>query len=202
MKLYFAPSACSLASHIALREADLPFELIKVNNATKETAEGGDFRKVNPKGYVAALVLDNGQVLTEAPALLQYLADLKPETGLAPANGSWERVRLQEMLAFISSEIHTGGCSPLFNKSIPEEVKTFFRDKLNARLELIAATLGERDYLLGERFSVADALLFTILRWMGPLKVDLGRWPAFAGYLQRIEARPSVKAALEAEAAA
>ncbi|MEO6918134.1 MAG: glutathione transferase GstA [Collimonas sp.] len=199
MKLYFAPDTCSLSPHIVLRELGLPFELVKVDNKTKKTTDGRDFLAINTKGYVAALQLDNGAVLTEGPAIVQYLADLKPEAGLAPPNGSWERVRLQEALNFISSEIHAG-MGPLFNAAIPVEVKTIFKDKLVKRLKQIDAALAQQDYLLGAQFSVADAYLFTVLRWTGFFSIDFAQWPAIAGYMERISSRGSVKAALEAEA--
>ncbi|TRX72770.1 glutathione transferase GstA [Pseudomonas mangiferae] len=201
MKLYYAPSACSLASHIVLRELQLPFELVRVDIRAKRTAEGDDFLAINPKGYVAALTLDDGQVLTEVPALLQYLADLRPEAGLAPPAGSWERVRLQELLSFLASEIHTGGCALLFNPRVPEDAKPFFRERLGMRLDGIAADLDGRDYLLGERFGVADAFFFTMLRWLPHLGLDLARWPVFGAYMARIEPRPAVRDALAAEAA-
>jgi glutathione S-transferase len=201
MKLYYAPDTCSLSPHIVLRELGLPFELIRVDNKTKRTAEGGDFRDINPKGYVAALQLDDGQVLTEGPAIVQYLADLKPEAGLAPANGGLARARLQEWLNFVTSEIHAGS-SPLFDAAIPEAIKAIFKDRLFQRFDFIARTLERRDYLLGARFSVADAYLYTVLLWMRVFAIDLNRWPAIARYMDRVVARPSVKAALEAESAA
>lgn len=198
MKLYFAPNACSLSPHIVLRESGQSFELIRVNNQTKKTAEGGSFLDVNPKGYVAALMLDDGSVLTEGPAILQYLADLRPDSNLAPPNGSWERVRLQEWLSFISSEIHSG-CSPLFSSDIPDAVKHLFRQKLFKRFEFIADALQAHEYLLGEKFSVADAYLFTVLRWMPTFGIDLRGWPVLDRFMARIDARPSVRAALDAE---
>lgn len=199
MKLYFAPNACSLSPHIVLRELGLPFELVRVNNKTKRTSEGGNFLTVNPKGYVAALVLDNGQVLTEGPAILQYLADLKPEARLAPPNGSWERVRLQETLNFITSEVHAG-CSPLFSADIPDAVKAHFREKLYKRLDTIESTLTQKDYLMGD-FGVADAYLYTVLSWLPHFSIDIKRWPALARFMDRIGARAAVKAALAAEEA-
>jgi glutathione S-transferase len=144
MKLYFAPQACSLAPHIVLRELDLVFELIRVDNTTKRIFDGADFLAINPKGYVAALQLDNAQVLTEGPAILQYLADLKPQAGLAPSNGTWERVRLQEWLNFVSSEIH-GGLGLLFNCSIPDDVKVIFREKLFKRFAVLTRTLEQQE---------------------------------------------------------
>lgn len=199
MKLYFAPDTCSLSPHIVLRELDLPFELIRVNNRTKRSADGGDFYRINPKGYVAALMLDDGQVITEGTAIVQYLADLHPEAGLAPPNATFERVRLQEWLNFITGEIHAGS-SPLFNSTLPEEVKTLFRDKLRRRLDFVAQTLDEQAFLLGEAFSVADAYLFTVLRWMEQFSIDLKYWPSITRYMSLISQRRSVQAALAAEA--
>ena len=199
MKLYFAPNACSLSPHIVLRELGLPFELIRVNNKTKQTSEGRSFLEVNPKGYVAALVLDNGEVLTEGPAILQYLADLKPEAKLVPANGTWERVRLQEVLNFVTSEIHAG-CSPLFSSDIPENVKDIIKEKFYKRLDNLDATLSHKDCLLGE-FGVADAYLYTVLTWLPHFSIDIKRWPSLARFMDRIGARAAVKAALAAEEA-
>lgn len=198
MKLYSAPNTCSLSPHIVLRELGLPFELVMVDNRTKRTSDGGDFRAINPKGYVAALQLDDGEVLTEGPAIVQYLADLKPDAGLAPANGSWPRARLQEALNYISSEIHAGS-SPLFQAAIPDEVKAIFRERLFRRFGEIAATLAAQDHLLGSDFGVADAYLYAVLSWMPQLGIDLHRWPAIAAYMARIAARPSVQAARQAE---
>lgn len=199
MKLYYAPYTCSLSPHIVLRELGLPFDLVRVDNKTKQTADGRDFRAVNPKGYVAALELDNGRVLTEGPAIVQYLADLKPESGLAPRVGTWERVRLQEWLNFVTSEIHAGS-APLFNAALPEEAKAFFRDKLFKRFDFLQDTLSKEDHLTGASFSVVDAYLFTVLGWCRFFSIDLGRWPALPAYVKRIGARPAVQAALRAEA--
>ena len=198
MKLYFSPNACSLASHIALRELALPFELIRVDNQKKLTADGDDFLQINPKGYVAALQLDNGEVLTEGAAILQYLADRVPAAGLAPANGSWERVRLQEWLNFVSSEIH-GGLGVLFKDAIPDEVKALFKATLFKRFAILVRTLERQDYLLGAQYSVADAYLFVVLRWAGLFDIDLQQWPALAKFQQRVGERPAVIAALAAE---
>ncbi|NWB21287.1 glutathione transferase GstA [Pseudomonas sp. D4002] len=198
MKLYFSPNACSLASHIALRELALPFELIRVDNQKKLTADGDDFLQINPKGYVAALQLDNGEVLTEGAAILQYLADRVTAAGLAPANGSWERVRLQEWLNFVSSEIH-GGLGVLFKDAIPDEVKALFKATLFKRFAILVQTLERQDYLLGAQYSVADAYLFVVLRWAGLFDIDLQQWPALAKFQQRVGERPAVIAALAAE---
>ncbi|PRG45677.1 glutathione binding-like protein [Burkholderia gladioli] len=197
MKLYFAPNACSLVPHIVLHELGLPFELVRVDNKTKRTSESGNFLDVNPKGYVAALALDNGEVLTEGPAILQYLADLQPEAGLAAPNGSWARVRLQETLNFITAEIHAG-CSPLFNAAISGEVKAIFREKLYRRLDTMEAALCERDYL-HDRFGIADAYLYTVLGWLPSFSIDIARWPALARFVARVGARASVKVAQAAE---
>ncbi|WP_024277422.1 glutathione transferase GstA [Xanthobacter sp. 126] len=199
MKLYFAPDTCSLSPHIVLQEVGLPYELVRVNNRTKRTSTGEDFLAINPKGYVAALELDTGEVLTEGPAIVQYLADLKPEAGLAPAPGALARVRLQEWLNFITSEVHAGS-SPLFNRALPEEALVIFRDRLFRRLDFIEANLASRDYLVGDGFTVADAYLFTVLGWMKGFSINLDRWPATARYMLRISARASVQSALAREA--
>ena len=201
MKLYYAPETCSLSPHIVLRELGLPFALVRVDNRTKKTADGGDFLAINPKGAVAALQLDDGRVLTEGAAIVQYLADLKPEAGLAPANGSWDRAKLQEWLNFISSEIHAG-FSPLFSAEIAEPAKAVLKDRLFRRLATVEAALAEADYLLGGRFGVADAYLFTVLRWARFFAIDLARWPAIAAFMARIGDRASVRAALDTETAA
>ncbi|MDD7995410.1 MULTISPECIES: glutathione transferase GstA [Kosakonia] len=199
MKLYYAPNTCSLSPHIVLRELGLAFELVKVDNRSKLTADGRDFRTINPKGYVAALELDNGQILTEGPAIVQYLADMKPESGLAPRADSWARVRLQEWLNFITSEIHAGS-APLFNTTLPEEVRTVFREKLFRRFDFLEDTLNGKPYLTGSSFSVADAYLFTVLGWCKFFSFELNRWPALLAYKRKIDARPAVQVALLAEA--
>lgn len=198
MKLYYAPHACSLAPHIVLRELDLSFELIRVDNTTKRTASGEDFLAINPKGYVAALQLDNGQVLTEGPAILQYLADLRPEANLAPVSGTFERVRLQEWLNFISTEIH-GGLGWLFSAQFPDEVKVLINEKLFKRFVVLSQTLERQDYLMADGFSIADAYLFTVLRWAHLFAIDLNEWPALAWFQTRVDQRQTVKAALAAE---
>lgn len=199
MKLYYAPDTCSLSPHIVLRELAIEFELVKVDNRSKLTADGRDFLTINPKGYVAALELNDGKILTEGPAILQYLADLKPERGLAPRADSWERVRLQEWLNFITSEIHAGP-APLFNRALPEEVKTIFREKLFRRFDFLQETLSTSAYLTGASFSVADAYLFTVLGWARFFAIELSPWPALLEYREKISARPAVQAALVAEA--
>ena len=199
MKLYYAPDTCSLSPHIVLRELGLPFTLVRVNNQTKRTADGGDFLAINPKGYVAALQRDDGQVLTEGPAIVQYLADLKPDAGLAPAPGTWERSRLHEWLNFISTEIH-GGFGPLFNRQLPQDARSWWQGRLEKRLDYVAKVLDTQPYLVGGRFSVADAYLYTVLRWAVFFDMDLAGWASLVDYQRRIGERPSVQAALAAEA--
>ena len=198
MKLYYKAGACSLSPHIVLREAGLTFDLESVDLATKKTGSGGDYLGVNPKGYVPALLLDDGQLLTEGPAIVQYLADRVPEKRLAPAAGSMERYRLMEMLNFISSEIHKA-FGALFNPRSPEEWKVVVKELLAKRITTIAQQLEGRDYILGKDFSVADAYLFTVLNWAGFVKLDLSPWPVVGSYLARVAARPAVQAALRAE---
>ena len=197
MKLYYSPGACSLSPHIVSREAGIALDLKKVNTKDKSIDGGGDYWKVNPKGYVPALELDDGQVLTEGPAIVQYLADQKPEAGLAPRAGSFERYQLQEWLNFISTEIHKQ-FSPLFKPNTPEEYKKVAKDNLAARFAWLDQELGSREYLNG-RFSVADAYLFTLLKWTKPTQIDLTRWPNLTAYMSRIGARPKVQEALKAE---
>jgi glutathione S-transferase len=201
MKLYFAPEACSLSPHIVLEELGLPFTLVKVDTKTKKTADGRDFLAVNPKGYVPVLELDNGERLTEGPAIVQYLADLKPGAKLAPPNGTFERTRLQEWLNFISTEIHKT-YSPMFNAALPEAAKSIFRDKLMQRYAFVAATLDKQDYLLGSRFTVADAYLFVVTRWATHFDIDVDRWPALAQFMERVAARASAITALQTESEA
>ncbi|MEO8672230.1 MAG: glutathione transferase GstA [Tahibacter sp.] len=201
MKLYFSPGACSLSPHIVLRELGLPFDAVKVDLASKTTADGADFKKINPKGYVPTLQLDDGRVLTEGPAIVQYLADLKPESKLAPANGTFERYQLQEWLNFISTEIHKQ-FSPLFNAANPDSVKDAQKTKLAQRFAEIAPVLDKQDYLMGKDFSVADAYLFTVLGWSKYFSIDLQQWPSIAKFVERVAARPAVVAALDVEAKA
>ncbi len=199
MKLYYAPGTCSLSPHIVLRELDLPFDLVRVDNRSKRTADGRDFLAINPKGYVAALEIDGGQVLTEGPAISQYLADLRPEAGLAPPAGSWARSQLHEWLNFISAEIH-GGFGPLFNRDLPEAARAWWQARLEKRLEHVATALRERQALVQDRYGLADIYLYAVLRWAPQLDVDLARWPALEAFQRRIESRPAVQAALAAEA--
>ena len=198
MKLYYSPGACSLAPHIALAEAGLAYTLERVDLKTKKTETGADFFAVNPNGYVPVLALDDGQTLTEVPALLQYIADLVPAKKLAPPAGSFERVRLQEALNFIATELHKS-FGALFNPAAPEEWKTFTRGHVGRRLDVVEQKLAGRHYLLGE-FSVADAYLWTFLGWGRLVNFDVreGR-PLLAAYVARVKARPGVQQALKEE---
>ena len=198
MKLYYATGACSLSPHIVALEAGIALELEKVDGATKRTASGEDFLKINPKGYVPALQLDNGEVLTEGQVLVQYLADQKPESGLAPAYGTLARYRLQEMLGYINSELHKG-YSPLFNPNTPAEVKQQQKETLRKRYVLPESVLARQEWLLGDHFTGADAYLFTITNWASHVGLDLSQFKALTAFQQRVAARPAVQAAMEAE---
>jgi len=195
MKLYLTPGTCSMASNIALHEAGIPFELVKVDKRTKR-ANGVDFLTINPKGYVPALQLDNGQVLTENVVVLQYIADLNPEAKLAPPVGTWDRYRLQEWLSFINSEIHKS-FSPLFSSEATEDMKTYARNNLAKRLAYVESALGDKKYLLGDQFTIADAYLSTVLGWGKHVAVDIG--PRLKAYLDGVRARPHVIEAMTAE---
>ena len=198
MKLYYSPGACSLATHIVLRELDLTFELVRVDTSTGRTETGTDFRSINPKGYVAALELDDGQILTESAALLQYLAELRPEAGLAPTGGL-ARARLQEQLNFISSELHKA-FAPLFNPATSPEAQQAAAARVSDRLEHYEALFSDgRPYLLGQTYSVADAHLFVVAGWAVPCGFGLDRWPHLKAHGQRIADRPAVHAAMTAE---
>ncbi len=200
MKLYYSPGACSLASHIALKELGVPFETEAVSLAKKTTRSGADFNAINPKGYVPVLVLDSGSILTEGTAILQYLADQKPASGLAPANGTLERYRLQEWLGFINSEIHKS-FGPLFDPTAADAVKDAARQRIARRLDYTQQAIAGHDFLLGAQFTVADAYLYTVLSWTEHAGIDLGRWPALKAYHARIATRPAVQAAQAAEKA-
>jgi glutathione S-transferase len=197
VKLYYAPSACSFAPHIALREAGLPFDPVKVDLRKHKLADGSDYYAINPKGYVPVLELDDGQRLTEVAVILQYIADRKPGA-LAPAFGSMERYRLMEWLNFISSEVHKQ-FGPLWHADTPDATKEKQRATLAKRLDHIAATLGRQPYLMGDDFTIADAYLHALLNWTGFLKVDLSPWPALQQYQSRVGARPAVQEAQRAE---
>lgn len=198
MKLYYLPGACSLSPHIVANEAGIAITLDKVDRATRITASGENYPEVNPKGYVPALRLDDGEVLTEGPVIVQYLADLKPESGLAPPHGTLARYRLQEILTYINSELHKT-YSPLFNPATPEETRAERVAYLKRRYAYIEGILGKQPYLLGERFTVADAYLFTVTQWASRVNLDLGEFPALAQYQRRIAERPAVLDAMRAE---
>ena len=198
MKLFFSPGACSLSPRIALLEAGLPFTTQKVDLTTKQLDGGGDFWAINSKGYVPLLQLDNGEYLSEGPAIVQYIADQNPASGLAPKAGTMERVRLQEMLNFITSEIHKG-FSPLFDATLSAEVKQNFKDKLGKRFDWLTKQLEGKDYLMGSTFTVADGYLFTVLNWGQWVGIDIAKWPVLAAYQARVSARPKVQEALKAE---
>ena len=190
MKLYYYPGACSMAVHIVLREAGYAFAIDKVDLTAKTTAGGEDYKQVNAKGYVPALRLDDGQVLTEDAVILQYLADHKPESGLAPPAGSMERYRLMEWLNFIASEVHKT-LGALFNPKITAEWKDHQVTLFGRRAGWLAEQLSDRPYLMGANFSIADAYLFTVLNWCNLFHIDLSLWPVLRDYMARIAARPS-----------
>jgi glutathione S-transferase len=198
MKLYYSPGACSLSPHIVLREAGLEFELEKVDLRAKKTASGSNFRDVNPGGYVPLLVLDDGEKLAEGLAIVLYLASLAPDKALAPQPGGLPYIRLVEMLAYISTELHKG-FGPLFKPDMPEQAKAMAKARLEERLAETEQRLAGKTFALGDSFTVADAYLFVVLSWSGHVGLDLGRWPGLAAYSQRIAQRPTVQAALKAE---
>ena len=198
MKLYYSPGACSLSPHIVLLEAGLDFTAEKVDLKSKKTETGADYTTVNSKGAVPALVMEDGKLLTEGAAIVQYVADQKPQSGLAPANGTLERYRLMELLNYIASEMHKG-YSPLFNPAITPEAKAAAIAALDKKFTFLTAQLGDKPYLLGDTFTVADAYLFTVLSWSARVGVDLGKWPALNAYVARVKSRPKVQEALKAE---
>ena len=198
MKLYYIPESCALAPQIVANEAGIPVESVRVDFKTKTTQAGGDFFAINPKGYVPALALDNGEVLTENAAILQYLADLKPEARLAPANGTLPRVRLQEALNYIATEIHRG-YSPLFNPTTPAQMREAASANLHKRYALLDKQLTERTYLFGDEFTTADAYLFVVTRWAAIVKLDLSDYPSLQTFQKTVAARPAVKAAMKSQ---
>jgi len=195
MKLYYAPGVCSLAPHILAQEAGIPLTYEKVDLKTKRTESGRDYLQINPKGYVPALELDNGEVLTEGPAIDQYLGDLKPESKLVPAAGTKERYRLQEMLGYINSEIHKS-YSPLFKDDTPEATRVERKAYLRKRYAFLEDVLAKQPWLLGNAFTVADAYLFAVTRWAKGAGVDLSEFAKLAAFQDRVGARPAVKAVL------
>jgi len=198
MKLYFSQGACSLSPNIVAHEAGIPLTLEKVDLRAKKTGSGADFLAINPKGYVPALELESGELLTEGPAIVQYLADLKPESGLVPKAGTLERYRVQEMLGYINSEIHKA-YSPLFRDKTPAETRETQLAHLKQRYGLLDQRLAKQPYLFGESFSVADAYLFTVTRWAAVVKLDLSELTHLMAFQERVAARPAVREAMKAE---
>ena len=198
MKLYYSPGACSLSPHIALHEAGLQHDLVKVDLKAKKTEKGDDFTAINPKGQVPALMLDSGELLTEGPVIVQVIADKAAGKNLAPANGSEARYKMQEWLNFTTSELHKN-FSPLFNPAIPDEVKKFFTDRVISKFKYADSQLAGRDYLMGQQFTVADGYLFVMLSWAERMKIDLSEMKNLMAYKARVAARPNVQAALKME---
>ncbi|RIX99155.1 glutathione transferase GstA [Aureimonas flava] len=198
MKLYYKPGACSLAPHIVACEADLPVELVAVDLARKTLGDGSDYAAVNPNGYVPALDIGDGPVLTEASVVVQYLADRKPGSGLMPAAGTTERYRAQQWLAFVSTELHKQ-FSPLFKPNTPDATKEIQREILARRFAFVDDALADRTFLTGEGFTAADAYLFTVLRWADAMRLDMTAFPNIARFMAAVQARPAVRRALEAE---
>ena len=198
MKLYYSTGACSLSPHIVLRESGLAFEPILASTKTHKLVDGTDYYTINPKGYVPLLELDSGERLSEGPAIVQYIADQVPDKKLAPPNGTLARARLQEWLNFVSTELHKQ-FSPLFNAAMPAEAKALFSAKILDRLKWVNSQLEGRKYLTGENFCVADAYLYTVTRWTKPLGLDISALRHLGDFMQRMEARPAVQAALKAE---
>ena len=198
MKLYYSPGACSLAVHITLREADLPFELVAAPTKTHLLADGTDYYSINPLGYVPLLALADGVRLTEGPAIVQYIADQVPEKTLAPANGTVARAQMQGWLNFTSTELHKG-ISPLFNPATPTDYKPMVIDKLMSRLQWVDTQLAGKAYLLGDNFSVADPYLFNVTNWAPLVKLDISGFTNLAHFRARMKTRPAVQAAMRAE---
>jgi glutathione S-transferase len=200
MKLYFSPGACALHPQIALREAGLDFELVRVDLRAHKLHDGSDFYAINPKGYVPVLELDDGTRLTEGAVIDQFVADKNPGAKLLPPAGTLERIHVQEWLHFIGTEIHKQ-FSPLFNPQLPDDEKNAQRKKIGGRFDYVQKELGAKTFLTGDTFTVADGYLFNMLRWTQFTGIDLAQWPGLSAYFARVESRPNVKAALEAERA-
>ena len=198
MKLYYLKGACSLASHIALYETGLQFQVSGIDRATRKTAEGEAFEQINSKGYAPTLVLDSGETLTENVAVLQYIADLAPASKLAPPAGTLARYRLIEWLAYINSEVHKA-VSPLFNPTATDDVKTYARNYVTKRTDWLEKEIGKRSFLMGEEFTVADCYLFVVFGWFGRVGLDQAKWPTLKAFHQRVAARPSAQSAMKAE---
>jgi glutathione S-transferase len=198
MKLYYAPGACSLSPHIALLEAGMPFDLVKVDLKAKKLENGDDYLKVNPKGQVPALDIGNGELLTEGPVIVQLIADKAAGKNLAPANGSTERYKLQEWLNFITTELHKN-FGPLFSPVLADDAKAFFKDRVMGKFKYVDGALAGHDYVMGKQFTVADGYLFTMLNWAERMKFDLSAMPNLLAYKARVAARPKVQEALTKE---
>ena len=198
MKLYYSPGACSMAPHIVAREAGYKLELEKVDIPNKKTSDGSDYWAINPKGYVPALQLDDGKVLTEVGVIIQYLADQKPESGLAAKPGSMERYHQMEAVNFAATEVHKQ-LGALFNPKMTPEMKEVQMGTIERRFNALEKLLAGKQFITGDKFTIADAYLFTVLRWTGPLKVDLGKWPNIKNLVARVGARPAVQETLKAE---
>ena len=198
MKLYYAPGACSLSPHIALLEAGLPYELVKVDVRAKKLENGDDYLAVNPKGQVPALALDNGELVTEGPVIVQRIADSVPAKHLAPSRDSAERYKLQEWLNYITGELHKN-FSPMFSPVLADDAKAFFKDRAMGKFKYIETQLAGRDYLMGKQFSVADGYLYTMLRWADGHKFDLSGLKNLMAFKERVHARPKVQEALTKE---
>jgi glutathione S-transferase len=200
MKLYFSPGACALHPQIALREAGLSFDLVRVDTRAHKLPDGTDFYSINPKGYVPVLELDDGTRLTEGAVIDQWIADQRPQANLAPPAGTFARVKVQEWLHFIGTELHKQ-FAPLFSPATPDVFKETLRNKIGTRFDYIEKELASRDYLVGDHFTIADGYLFNMLRWTAHTGIDLTRWPRLKAFSDRVEARPAVKSAIEAERA-
>jgi glutathione S-transferase len=198
MKLYYAPGACSMAPHIVALEAGHTVDLVKVDIPNKKTADGGDYWKINPKGYVPTLVLDDGQALTEAAVICQYLADQRPESALVPKFGTMERYREMEALNFVSTEIHKQ-LGALFNPKMTPEMKTVQIGTIERRFDALEKMLDGKAYMMGDKFTAVDAYLFTVLNWTNIFKIDVTRWPNIKAYMARIAERPKVREAMKTE---
>ncbi|MEH2494814.1 glutathione S-transferase [Bradyrhizobium sp. AZCC 1678] len=198
MKLYYTPGACSLSPHIALLEAGLPYDLVKVDLRTKKLENGDDFLKVNPKGQVPVLALDSGELVTEGPVIVQMIADKAAAKNLAPARDSAERYKLLEWLNFITTELHKS-FGPMFSPALADEAKAFFKDRVMGKFKYVESQLAGRDYLMGSQFTVADGYLFTMLSWADGMKFDLSGMPNLLAYKARVAARPKVQEALTKE---
>jgi len=198
MKLYYSPGACSLSPHIALLEAGLPYDLVKVDLRAKKLENGDDFLSINPKGQVPTLVLDSGEVVTEGPVIVQMIADKVAAKNLAPARDSAERYKLQEWLTYINSEVHKS-FGPMFSPVLADDAKAFFKDRVMGKFKYIDGALAGNDFLMGKQFTVADGYLFTMLAWAERMKFDLAAMPNLLAYKARVGARPAVQAALTKE---